>query len=230
MEQVALAHRLDHERVLAGRRASARRRRRAPPEPRRASPGSATCGLTTESSARSSRPGREGRRRARSRAGGSSPAALAHRGDARERLGRRLAGAVDRRLVVGERDEPGLELRGGRVDAAVEQRAAEARRRRRGRSSTRAAKSRTGSAAKNGVTRPGTEATWIGDARRLGGVPQAGGEVRGEHAEPLVGARVELAPASRARRRPRAGCPRACPPGRRRRRGRSGIISSRRPP
>ena len=36
------------------------------------------------------------------------------------------SGAVDRRLVVGERDEPGLELGGRRVDATVEHRAAEA--------------------------------------------------------------------------------------------------------
>ena len=35
-------------------------------------------------------------------------------------------GALDRGLVVGERDEPGLELGGRRVDAAVEQRPAEA--------------------------------------------------------------------------------------------------------
>ena len=34
--------------------------------------------------------------------------------------------ALDRLLVVGEREEPGLELGGGRVDAAVEQRPAEA--------------------------------------------------------------------------------------------------------
>ena len=43
-----------------------------------------------------------------------------------ERLGRGVDGALDRRLVVGERDEPRLELRRGRVDAAVEQRPGEA--------------------------------------------------------------------------------------------------------
>ena len=43
-----------------------------------------------------------------------------------ERLGGCFEGTVDRRLVVGEGDEPGLELGWRRVDAAVEQGAAEA--------------------------------------------------------------------------------------------------------
>src|SRR4051812_23280846 len=40
--------------------------------------------------------------------------------------GGRLQGLLDRRLVVGEGDEPGLVLGRGRVDAAVEHRPAEA--------------------------------------------------------------------------------------------------------
>src|SRR4051794_31321837 len=43
-----------------------------------------------------------------------------------ERLPRGIHGALDRRLVVREGDEPGLELRRRRVDAALQQRPAEA--------------------------------------------------------------------------------------------------------
>ena len=55
-----------------------------------------------------------------------SGGALAHGERGVEGLCGRRDGAVDRGLVVGERDEPGLELRRRRIDTAVEQRAAEA--------------------------------------------------------------------------------------------------------
>ena len=112
VEEVALADRLDDERVLAGGGGArpgggevpSRRRRDRPRAGRSACP------------PRAAAPARilEGVDRDR------SPQRLL------ERLGGRFERAVDRRLVVGERDEPGLELGGRRVDAAVEHRPAEA--------------------------------------------------------------------------------------------------------
>ncbi len=107
----------------------------------------------------------------------------------RQRLGGCFEGAVDRRLVMGEGDEPGLELRGRRVDAAVEHRALQ-KRAWASRSQARApSKSRTGAALKKSVTRPGGGGDLEGavGGERL----EAGGEAVGEGAEALVGGGVE---------------------------------------
>ena len=117
VQEVALAHRLDHERVLAGGGGGARAERGEQAEDGPLGR-STTCGEIGVSSSR--------RRAARSwrasvrRIGARSSQRLL------ERLGGGFQRAVDRRLVVGEGDEPGLELRGRRVDAALEHRPAEA--------------------------------------------------------------------------------------------------------
>ena len=121
------------------------------------------------------------------------------------------------RLIVGEGDEPSLELGRRRIDAVFEHGAAEAG------VGFGVAGLGGGEIAdrspslKKRVTRPGAEATWSGrPSARLG---EAGGETIRQLAEALVGGSVECRGASPTRLRRQVGCPRECLPGRRRRPG-----------
>ena len=105
-------------RTRPARRPRAGRRRRAG-RATGGSAGSTTCGEIGVSSSRSC--AASGRASAAGRLAASLIASASS-----QRLGGGFEGAVDRRLVVGEGDEPGLELRRRRVDAALEHRPAEA--------------------------------------------------------------------------------------------------------
>ena len=202
VQEVALADRLEEELVGLGRLGGARagggeraERRR----PRR----SRARGARSTSSLRSS---------------SASWSRTAHLERLVERLGRGRERLLDRLVVVGQRREPGLELRRGRVDAPLEHRPAEAA------VGLGVAGRGTGEVARRlGGEEDGDEPGHGGDADRVlaGRVAQPVREALGGRGEALVGGRVQLAAAWRAPRRRPAGSPRASPPGRRRRPGRS---------
>ncbi len=148
VEQVALADRLEEQRrrSRAPRRRGGRRRPAAP-SARSASSLSLTWGAIT-SSRRSS--------------AASCSRARSSRAPRRRTRPRPASVCVDRRVVVGERREPGLELR--RAAGRRRARASRGRsgRRPRCRTPRRPAKSRGASAAKKTVTSPGTVATLTG--------------------------------------------------------------------